>query len=114
MDINADGDNADIKTDMGGMKGATIHAGPGGAEIRANDVGQHSSELVYILAGDNPGPSGYRAVGYIARGPVAGPPGGGGVQGQDHDHDNHNHDVERLIDLNVTPGGLDRVTSVTL
>jgi hypothetical protein len=99
MDINADGDNADIKTDTGGAKGATIHAGPGGAEIRVGDVGQHAANLVYILAGDEPGPSGYRAVGYIARGPVAGP-----FKSRDHDHNGHNHDLERLIDLNVTPG----------
>ncbi len=102
MDINADGDNADIKTDMG-MKGTTIHAGPGGAEIRAGNVGQHAAELIYILAGDNAGPSGYRAVGYIARGPVAGPLVVGEFKSRDHDHNGHNHDLERLIDLNVTP-----------
>jgi hypothetical protein len=102
VDINADGDNADIKTDMG-MKGTTIHAGPGGAEIRAGDVGQHAAELIYILAGDNTGPSGYRAVGYIARGPVAGPLVVGEFKSKDHDHNGHNHDLEKLIDLNVTP-----------
>jgi len=102
MDIDADGDKADIKTDMG-MKGTTIHAGPGGAEIRAGDVGQHAAELVYILAGDNAGPSGYRAVGYIARGPATGPLVVGEFKSSYHDHNGHEHDLERLIDLNVTP-----------
>ena len=102
MDINADGDNADIKTDVG-MKGTTIHAGPGGAEIRAGEVGRHADELIYILAGDHPGPSGYRAIGYIARGPVAGPLVVGEFKSKDHDHDDHNRDLDRLIDLNLTP-----------
>jgi hypothetical protein len=102
MDINADGDNADIHTNMG-MKGTVIHAGPGGAEIQADNVGQHAAELVYILAGDNAGPSGYRAVGYIARGPVAGPLVVGEFKTKDHDHNGHDHDLDRLIDLNVTP-----------
>jgi hypothetical protein len=105
VDINADGENdhADIKTDLG-MKGTTIHAGPGGAEIRAGDVGQHAADLVFILAGDNPGPSGYRAVGYLARGPADGPLVVGEFKSKDHDHHGHNHDLERLIDLNVTTG----------
>ena len=104
-DIKANGDHADIHTNMGGMQGATIHAGPGGAEIRAGDVGQHSADLVFILAGENPGPSGYRAVGYIARGPVAGPLVVGEFKSRADHHEGHdrNHDLERLIDLNVTP-----------
>ncbi len=102
MNIDADGDKADIKTGTG-AGAATIHAGPGGAEIRAGNVGQHSAELVYVLAGDNTGPSGYRAVGYIARGPVAGPLVVGEFKSKDHEHNGHNHDLEQLIDLNVTP-----------
>jgi hypothetical protein len=103
INIDADGDKADIKTpDIGGAKGATIHAGPGGAEIRVGDVGKNVADLVFILAGDRPGPSGYRAVGYVARGPVAGPlvvgefKARGGAQRARHDKD-----LEALIDLNV-------------
>ena len=102
MDIDADGDKADIKTGSG-TTGTTIHAGPGGAEIRANDVGQHAAELVFILAGDNAGPSGYRAVGYIARGPVAGPLVVGEFKSKDRHQEGHDHDLDHLIDLNVTP-----------
>ncbi len=104
MNIDADGDKADIKTGTG-TGAATIHAGPGGAEIRAGDVGEHAANLVFILAGDQAGPSGYRAVGYIARGPVAGPLVVGEFKSRDHDHNRHNHDLEQLIDLNVTPAG---------
>jgi hypothetical protein len=101
-DIKADGDEADIKTDVG-MKGAAIHAGPGGAEIRAGDVGRHSAELVFVLAGDKPGPSGYRAVGYVARGPAAGPLVVGEFKSKTDRRQGHDRDLERLIDLNVTP-----------
>lgn len=103
-DIKADGDKADIHTNMG-MKDAVIHAGPGGAEIRAGEAGQHSAQLVYVLAGDNPGPSGYRAVGYMARGPVAGPLVVGQFKSKEGGRHGHDRDLQRLIDLNVTPAG---------
>jgi len=102
--IKADDDNAVIKTDMG-MKGTTIHAGPGGAEIRAGEVGAHAAQLVFILAGDNPGPSGFHSVGYIARGPAAGPLVVGEFKSKEEHQHGHHRDLERLIDLNVTPAG---------
>jgi hypothetical protein len=102
--IKADGDHADIHTDMG-MKGTTIHAGPGGAEIRAGDVGRNSAQLVYVLAGDNPGPSGFRAVGYLARGPVGGPLVVGEFKAKEGHQHGHDRDLERLIDLNLIPAG---------
>ena len=105
VNIKANGDKADITTPNIGMKGATIHAGPGGAEIRAGDVGKNTADLVFILAGDNPGPSGDRAVGYIARGPASGPLVVGEFKSKDGGHDHHDRDLERLIDLNVTPAG---------
>jgi hypothetical protein len=103
VNIDADGDKADITTPNVGSKGASIHAGPGGAEIRAGDVGKNTADLVFILAGDNPGPSGDRAVGYIARGPASGPLVVGEFKAKDGHHDHHDRDLERLIDLNVTP-----------
>jgi hypothetical protein len=103
VNIDADGDKADITTPNIVTKGATIHAGPGGAEIRAGDVGKNTADLVFILAGDNPGPSGDRAVGYIARGPASGPLVVGEFKAKDGQHDHHDRDLERLIDLNVTP-----------
>ena len=99
----ADSKNAVVRTG-GGEGEATVHAGPGGAEIRAGKVGVNSANLVYVLAGDNPGPSGYRAVGYIARGPVAGPLVVGEFKSKAENHDRHDNDLEHLIDMNVKAG----------
>ena len=101
--IDADGKNAVVHTGVGGGE-ATVHAGPGGAEIRAGKVGVNSANLVYVLAGDHPGPSGYRAVGYIARGPVAGPLVVGEFKSKAENHGRHDNDLEHLIDLNVKQG----------
>ena len=101
--IDADGKNAVVHTGAAGGE-ATVHAGPGGAEIRAGKVGVNSANLVYVLAGDHPGPSGYRAVGYIARGPVAGPLVVGEFKSKTENHDRHDNDLQHLIDLNVKAG----------
>ena len=103
VNIDADGKNAVVHTGAGGGE-ATVHAGPGGAEIRAGKVGVNSANLVYVLAGDHPGPSGYRAVGYIARGPVAGPLVVGEFKSKAENHDRHDSDLQHLIDLNVKAG----------
>ena len=50
-----------------------VHAGPGGAEVVAEDVGDNNASLVYVLASDRKPASGYQAVGYVAKGPAAGP-----------------------------------------
>lgn len=105
MKIDADGKNAVVHTGTGGGGEATIHAGPGGAEIRAGQVGVNSANLVYILAGDHPGASGYRAVGYIARGPVAGPLVVGEFKSKTEQKGaHHDNDLQHLIDLNVKAG----------
>ncbi len=104
MKIDADGKNAVVHTGAGGGE-ATIHAGPGGAEIRAGQVGANSANLVYVLAGDHVGPSGYRAVGYIARGPVAGPLVVGEFKSKTEQKGDHrDNDLSHLIDLNVKAG----------
>jgi hypothetical protein len=99
--VNADGDRADVHAGAG-QNLATVHAGPGGAEIRADRVGGHTANLVYILAGEASGPQGYRAVGYLARGPVAGPLVVGEFKSRSDDHGGrHDRDLEELINLNV-------------
>jgi len=103
VNIDADGKNAVVHTGAGGGE-ATVHAGPGGAEIRAGKVGVNSANLVYVLAGDHAGPSGYRAVGYIARGPIAGPLVVGEFKSKAQDHGHHDNDLQHLIDLNVKAG----------
>ncbi len=99
--IHANGKNADIHTNMG-LKNTTVHAGPGGAEIVAEDVGKVNASMVYILAGDSAGPGGYKAVGYIARGPKDGPLVVGQFKAKGGHHRNDEHsDLGRLIDRNV-------------
>ena len=56
-----------------GDKQATVNADDHGATIRADDTSNGNVETVFILAGDPATADGYHAVGYIARGPAAGP-----------------------------------------
>lgn len=99
--IHANGKNAEVHTNVG-LKNTVVHAGPGGAEVVAEDVGVNNASLVYILAGDNSGPSGYKAVGYIARGPKAGPLVVGQFRAKEGRHGNEEQgDLGRLINRNV-------------
>lgn len=99
--VHADGDKADVDVGKSGSH-ASVQAGPGGAEIRSVDVDDDSANLVLVLASDKPGPSGDRAAGYVARGPVKGPL----VAAVFHAARGHsdwrgNHDLNGLLDLNV-------------
>jgi hypothetical protein len=99
--VHANGKNADVHTDMG-LKNTTVHAGPGGAEVVAEDVGKVNASLVYVLAGESAGPSGYKAVGYIAKGPKDGPLVAAEFRAKQSHHSNDEHgDIGRLIDRNV-------------
>jgi hypothetical protein len=100
INIDADGDHATVRGGPG-MKNAVVHAGPGGAEVLAEDVGKSNASLVYILAGDAPGPSGYRSVGYVARGPVSGPLVIGEFKSKAEHHGDRHNDLDRLIERNV-------------
>lgn len=99
--VHADGDKADVDVGRSGSH-ATVQAGPDGAEIRSVDVDDDSANLVLVLASDKPGPSGDRAAGYVARGPVKGPL----VAAVFHAARGHgdwrgNRDLNGLLDLNV-------------
>ncbi|THD79884.1 MAG: hypothetical protein E7812_08385 [Phenylobacterium sp.] len=116
--VHSEGDYADVRTDLG-LKHTVVHAGPHGAEVVAEDVGRTNAELVYVLAAERGAPSGYWAVGYVAKGPVKGPlvvaefrsvrkmGGRGGWDEDDHGdyrgvhHDGDHGDIGRLIDRNV-------------
>ena len=110
--VRADGDYADVKTSHG-LKNTVVHAGPSGAEIVAEDVSGKNTSLVYVLAGKHAGPSGYEAVGYVAKGPAAGPlvvgefraPRGaedfGGHGGARHIESGDHGDLDRLIERNL-------------
>lgn len=102
MTIDADNDKADIHAGLGSDK-AVVSADENGAEVRAADVDASNANLVLILASEKPGPSGFRAVGYMARGPVAGPL----VVAQFKSIEHHSgvsddHDIRRLLDRNIS------------
>lgn len=100
--IDADGDNAKVATGWAGPHGATVNAHGGGAEIRAGGVGANGADVTYLLASDTPGPSGYRVVGYVAKGPVNGPLVVGEFRIRQHEGGNNSdHGVARLVDLNI-------------
>ena len=102
VSINADGDKARVSTGVGGREQAVVDAHAGGAEIRAGGVGANGADVTYLLASDTPGPSGYRMVGYIAKGPASGPLVVGVFRSRDHQgHDGGAHGLDRLIDMNV-------------
>lgn len=106
--VHSDGDYAEIHTNMG-LKHTVVHAGPKGAEVVAEDIGRTNVDLLYVLASEKRAPSGYAAVGYIARGPLNGPLVVGEFRAVDKRedwggsrHHSHSHsDIGRLIDRNV-------------
>jgi hypothetical protein len=101
--IHSEGENADVDVGRGG-KHTVVHAGAEGAEVTAEDVGRTRTSLVYVLAADKRAPSGYWTVGYVAKGPTAGPlvVGEFRVTTKRHSHNAGDHgDIGRLIDRNV-------------
>jgi hypothetical protein len=103
--IHIVGHNHDADLEAGqGRKHAVVHAGLRGAEVIADEVGRSNASLVYVLAGNHRHPSGYRAVGYIAKGPVTGPLVVAEFRSPVNNHrdndDGHN-DIDRLIDRNL-------------
>jgi len=101
VQVHADGDNAHIQSGVG-MKNANITANSNGAEIRAGDVNQNGANLVYILATNHPAADGYKAVGYIARGPAKGPLVVGVFKAREGRGEGRGgKDLERLINRNV-------------
>jgi hypothetical protein len=118
--VHADGDKADVR--LFGIfhivghdhaadidrdhvrKHAVVHAGLRGAEVIADEVGRNNASLVYVLAGSHRYASGYRAVGYIAKGPVTGPLVVAEFRSPvstHRDNDDGHLDLDRLIDRNL-------------
>ncbi|HEX2815221.1 MAG TPA: hypothetical protein VHN39_02435 [Phenylobacterium sp.] len=100
--IHSEGDNADVNVGHG-HKHTVVHAGAGGAEVVAEDVGRSNASLVYVLASDRRMSSGYCTVGYVAKGPAKGPLVVGEFRDTQkrHTHDDGDHgDIGRLIDRN--------------
>ena len=88
----------------GGRKHAAVHAGLRGAEVIADEVGRSNASLVYVLAGSHRYSSGYRAAGYVAKGPVAGPLVVAEFRSPMNNHrdsDGGHLDIDRLLDRNL-------------
>lgn len=97
------GANTDVSIDHG-RKRSVVRAGPRGAEVVAEDVGRSNASLVYVLAPNHRTPSGLRAAGYIARGPVTGPlvvAEFHSARGHHGGYDHGDGDIDRLIDRNL-------------
>lgn len=103
-DIKAEGSNAEVRTNLG-VNNTQIHAGPGGAEIRAGEVGKQATTLLYVRAGEAAGPDGVHAAGYEARGPVGGPLVVGEFRSKDKSQREGGDDLQKLLTLNVRPSG---------
>lgn len=106
MAIDADESGRAVMNGSWNGKRAQINAHDGGVEMRFGAVGERRADLTYIVASDAPGPGGYKAAAYVARGPVAGPlvvatgRSRDEVRGRDDDSVD---DLRRLVDRNVRP-----------
>lgn len=104
--IHSDGDSAVVSTHHGPTR-TVVHADHNGAEVVAEELGATNTSLVYVLASEHHTPSGYRAVGYVAKGPAAGPLVVGEFRATHTSHGHHDYadrgdnDIDRLIDRNV-------------
>ncbi|WP_174301709.1 hypothetical protein [Caulobacter sp. S45] len=103
VSINADGDDAKVTTGPEGHENSVVSAHPGGAEIRVGGVNANGADMTYLLASDTPGPTGFRVVGYMAKGPPAGPLVVAVFHAREHDHGGNmdDHGLSRLLDMNV-------------
>jgi hypothetical protein len=104
LSVHSEGENADVRMGHGGTH-TLVHVNSSGAEVITEDVGRDNAALVYVLASDRKAQSGYKAVGYVARGPAAGPLVVGEFRAMrrietGRGHVEHN-DLDRLIDRNL-------------
>jgi len=100
----SDGDHQDgdahVVVGGGGHAGVTVDAHDGGAQIRVTDPGSGIRQS-YLLESDNPGPKGFHAAGYDARGPSDGPLVVATILAKEKGDDDLRHNVRALLKLNV-------------
>ncbi len=101
VNIHADNDQAHVDTHWGG-KDVEINSGPDGAEVHVRDWGPGGANMMLILTTSRPGPEGWGSVGYIARGPAAGPLLVATFKSRTkRDQNMQDQDLNQLIRLNV-------------
>jgi len=106
ISIHANGDKAEVHAGLWGHS-ATIEGHDGGATIRVGHADRSGVDSVLILASDDPSAAGYRRVGYVAKGPPAGPLVIATFKAKSGDHDDRrlaDDGVKKLVDLNVHQG----------
>jgi hypothetical protein len=94
------GDHAVVRIGGSGANGVSVNANDQGAQIRVHESGP-GVRATYILASETPGPHGYRAAGYEARGPAGGPIVVATIYAKTGDHDDIQRDVRDLLRHNV-------------
>jgi len=94
------GDHAVVQIGRDGAGGVSVNASDQGAQIRLHENGP-GVRATYILASETPGPHGYRAAGYEARGPAGGPIVVATIYAKSGDHDDLQRDVRDLLRHNV-------------
>jgi len=106
ISIHANGDKAEVHAGWWGHK-ATIEGRDGGATIRVGRADQSGVDSMLIVSSDRPGPAGYRTVGYVAKGPPAGPLVIATFKAKSDDHREHDlagDGLKKLVTLNVQQG----------
>jgi len=107
LSIHANGDSAQVHAGGWWGRSATIEGHDGGATIRAGRADPSGVDSMLIVTSDHPGPSGYRTVGYLAKGPPGGPLVVATFKAKSGDHGGHDlgrDGLKRLLRANVRQG----------
>jgi len=106
ISIHANGDKAEVHAGWLG-RNATIEGNDGGAVIRIGHADQSGVDSMMFMTSNHPGPTGYRTIGYIAKGPPAGPMLIATFKTKSenrNEHDPAGDGVKKLINLNAFQG----------
>jgi len=105
ISIHANGDNAEVHAGLWG-RSATIESRDGRSMIRVGHADPSGVDSTLIVTSDNPGPTGYRAIGYVAKGPPGGPLVIATFKAKSGDHSEHlaGNSLKKLLNINVHQG----------
>jgi hypothetical protein len=106
ISIHANGDKAEVHAGWWG-RSATIEGRDGGATIRVGRADQSGVDALLLVVSDSPGPTGYRTIGYMAKGPAAGPLVIASFKTKSDSHSDHDlarDGLKKLVNLNVQQG----------